>query len=105
MEEVAQRAVVEDHDLAKVWLDEAYILDVRVLALRAVVSVVARREELSLRLEPVYHRICVLLHRGCKDYELVPLRHLSSESAEAQADQEGRDILTLRRKSSQCGRL
>ena len=68
MEDVAHRAVVQDHDLAKIRLDLAQVFDVRTVAERAMLSIISPAEVLSLSFKPVDDRICVLLDRGGEDY-------------------------------------
>ena len=73
---VAHRAIVQDHDLAQVRLDLRQVLDVRAVAVRAVLPVVAAREVGALALEPVDDRVGVLLHRGGEDDEVEPFADL-----------------------------
>jgi hypothetical protein len=44
MEDVADRAVVDDHDLAEIRFDLREILDVSSIARRAMISIIASRE-------------------------------------------------------------
>lgn len=73
MEQIAQRAIVENHNLAKIRLHRTQVLDIRSLPICAVLTVVAGRKELALRLEPVNDGVRVLLD-GCGEYnQVVPL--------------------------------
>lgn len=76
VEHVAERAVVEDHDTAQVRLDGAQVLDKGAVPEGAVLPVVPAREVLAVRLQPVYDRVGVLLHRGREDDQVEPLAHL-----------------------------
>lgn len=105
---VAQRAIVQDHDLTQVRLNRTEVLDEGAVAEGAVLSVVPAGEELPVRLQPVDYGVGVFLYRGRKDDEVVPLADLRaqrSQSATAGQSQEEVHMLTLRKKSSQCGLL
>ena len=85
MKHIAQRAIIEDHDLAEVGLDGAEVLDERAVSEGAVLSVVPRREELALRLQPVDHGIRVLLHRRREHHQVEPLADLREKSIISQS--------------------
>jgi len=79
MENVRHGRVVKDHHAAKVRLDLRQVFDIRAVAVRAVLAVVAAGEVLALSLEPVDYRVCVLLHRSREDYEVVPFAYFAQE--------------------------
>ena len=64
MENIANGAVVKNHDLAKVGLYLSKILDVGPITERAVLPIISSREVLALYLQPVDNRIGILLDRG-----------------------------------------
>lgn len=79
VENVANGTVVENHHLAKVWLNSAKIFDVRSVAVCTVLAVVAGGEVFALEFKPIDDWIGVLLDRCCKDNEVVPFADLDSE--------------------------
>ena len=62
VEHVAQRTIVQNHDLAEVGFDRAQILDKGTVTECTMLPIKPPREELSFLLEPVDHRIGILLH-------------------------------------------
>lgn len=76
MEHVAQRAIVQNDNLAQIRLHRAQVLDERALSERAVLPVVACGKELPFRLEPVDDGVGVLLDRRREDHQVVPLAYL-----------------------------
>jgi hypothetical protein len=62
VEDVAQRAVVQNHDLAEIRLDLGEIFDVSPVAESAVLPIVSPHKVLALYLEPVDNRIGILLY-------------------------------------------
>ena len=62
MEHITQRAIVQDHDFAKIWLDGAQIFDEGTMTESAMLAVEPRGEEFALLLKPVNDRIGVLLN-------------------------------------------
>jgi hypothetical protein len=62
MENVAQRAVIKDHDLAEIRLDLGEIFDVGPVAEGAVLPIVSPHEVLALYFKPVDDRIGVFLY-------------------------------------------
>lgn len=79
MEYVAQRAVVQYHDLAQIWFHGAKVLDIRPIPEGTMLSVVARRKVLSLLLKPIDDGICVFLDRGRKDNKVIPFANFSQK--------------------------
>jgi hypothetical protein len=103
MEDVAQGAVIKNHDLAEVRLNLCKVLDVSPVANSAVLPVVSSCKVLALHLQPVDDGISVLLNR-CGEYnQIVPFADLVPESATRCQDSVG--LLTFFKKSSQYGRL
>ena len=100
---VAQRAVVQDHDLAQVGLDRTQVLDERPVSERTVLAVEPVGEVLSFRLEPVDHRVGILLHRRREDHQVEPLGYLIPRVSHGHSRQAS--CLTFCRNLSQCGRL
>ena len=78
VEQVAQRAVVEDHDLAQVRLYRAKVLYKGSVPERTMLPIETAREILSVALEPIDYGVGVLLDGGGKDHQVVPLAHLDS---------------------------
>lgn len=76
MENVAQRAVIKNHDFAEIRLDLSKILNVSPIAKGAVLAVVSSHEILALDLEPVDDWICIFLHRSGEYDEIVPFTDL-----------------------------
>lgn len=64
MKYVTLRSIINDHYISQVVLDLAKVLDVRAVAVRAMLPIVARGEVLLLHLEPVDDRVGVLRYRG-----------------------------------------
>lgn len=79
MENIAHRAIVQNHHFAQIWLDRAEVFDVRPVAQRAVLPVVTALKVLALLLEPVDHRVGVLLDTSREDDEFIPLADLAQE--------------------------
>lgn len=79
MEDIAHRAIVQNHHFAQIWLYRAEVFDVRPVAQRAVLPVVPALEVLALLLEPVDHRVGILLNTSCEDDEFIPLGNLAQE--------------------------
>jgi hypothetical protein len=77
VENIAQRAVVKNHDLAEIGLNLGKILDVSPVANSAVLSIVSACKVLALHLEPVDDGICVLLYRSGEYNQVVPFTDLS----------------------------
>jgi len=96
VEDITHRAVIQDHDSAEVWLDLAKILDVCAVPERTVLTIVPSTEVGPFSLQPVDHRISILLNRRRENDEIVPLRHLSMISLVFRTHKEP---LTLRRNS------
>lgn len=61
VEYVADRTVIEDHDLGQIRLNTAQILDVCAVSKGAMLSVVPAYKVLALLLQPVDDRIRILL--------------------------------------------
>ena len=102
MKDVAHWAVVQNHDLAEVWLDLAEVLDVRSITERTVLTIIPSAKILALTLKPIDDGIRVLLDRSGEDYEIVPFAHLINRQRQKttfgiRAVAENR--LTFRRKS------
>jgi hypothetical protein len=66
MEDITQRAIIKDHDLTQVGLYRAQILDICPISECAMLPVVPPRKVLSLLLQPINDRICILLDRSSK---------------------------------------
>lgn len=77
MENVAQGAVIKNHDLAEIRLNLSKILDVSPVANSAVLSIVSARKVLALHLQPVDDGICILLYRSGEYNQVVPFTDLS----------------------------
>lgn len=77
MEHVAERAIVQDHDLTQIRLDGTQVLDKGSVSKGTVLPVVPCREELPLRFQPVDHWISIFLNRGREHYEIEPLADLA----------------------------
>lgn len=73
---VAHGAVVNYHDLAQIGLHLAQIFNVSIISECTMLPIVSADEVLALQLQPIYNRIGVLLHRGGKDYEVIPFADL-----------------------------
>jgi hypothetical protein len=76
MEDVAQGAIVKNHDLAQIRLNLSKILDVSPVANSAVLAVVSPSEILALHLQPVDDRIGVFLNRSGEYNQVVPFTDL-----------------------------
>ena len=119
MEHVAQRTIVQNHDLAQVWFYRAQILDERPVPERAVLPVVPRRKVLAVHLEPVDDGVGVFLHGGGEDDKIVPFAYLYMRQLGQQKSCKPLSSVTplkvvelgicgrctFFRNSSQCGRL
>ena len=110
MEHVAERAIVQDHDLTQIRLDSTQVLDKGAVPECTVLPVVPCREELPLRFQPIDHRIGIFLNRGREYYEIEPLADLVCcvsilLPCSGRVTTDSGLSLTRRRKSSQCGRL
>jgi hypothetical protein len=103
MEDIAQGAIVKNHDLTQVRLNLSKILDVSPVANSAMLAVVSPSEILALHLQPVDNRIGVLLNRSGEYDQVVPFTDLSALSVRRREHQAGRH--TFFKKSSQYGRL
>jgi hypothetical protein len=103
MKNVAQGAVIKNHDLAQIRLHLGKVLDVSSVTNRAVLSVVSSCEILALHLEPVDNRIGVLLYRGGEDDQVVPFTNLIATLVRSWQHKAG--LHTFFKKSSQYGRL
>lgn len=79
MEDIAHRTVVQDHHLAQIGFHGAQVFDVRAIAERAVLPVVAGLEVLPLLLEPVDHGVRVLLNTRRENNKFIPLADLAQE--------------------------
>lgn len=77
VEHVAERTVVKNHDLAKIRLDRAEILDECSMAECTMLAVVSPGEVFSFRLQKVNDRVGIFLDRSSKDNEVVPFGHLA----------------------------
>ena len=77
MENVAQGAVVKNHDLAEIGLNLSKVLDVSPVTNSAVLSIVSACKVLALHLEPVNDGICVLLNRRGEYDQILPFTDLS----------------------------
>lgn len=64
MEDVAQGAVIQNHDFTKIRFNLCEILDISPIAKRAVLSVISSCKIFALDFQPVDDGIGVLLHRG-----------------------------------------
>ena len=62
VQNVAHGAVVQDHDLAQVWLYLAEILDVCAVPKGAMLTVVPRAEVLAFLLKVIDDWVCVFLY-------------------------------------------
>jgi hypothetical protein len=78
MEDVAQGAVIKNHDLAEIRLDLSEIFDVSPVPEGAVLPVVSPHEVLALYLEPVDNRIGVFLYGCGEDDEIIPFTNLEA---------------------------
>jgi hypothetical protein len=78
MEDVAQGAVIKDHDLAEIRLDLSEIFDISPVAEGAVLPIVSPHEVLALYLEPVDDRIGVFLHGCGEDDKIIPFTNLGT---------------------------
>lgn len=76
---IAQRAVVQYHNLAQVWLDRAKIFDVGSIPVSAMLPVMSPRKVLSLLLQPIDNRVRVFLYRSCKNNKIIPFTHISKK--------------------------
>lgn len=103
MENVAQGAIIKNHDFAEIGLDLSKVLDISPVANSAVLSIVPACKILALHLQPVDDGICVLLYRGGEYDQIVPLTNLVVSLVWHQACLAG--VRTFFRKSSQYGRL
>lgn len=78
MEHVAERAIVQDHDLTQVGLDSTQILDEGAVPECTVLPVVPCREEFPFRFQPVDYWVSIFLNRGREYNEVEPLADLIS---------------------------
>lgn len=62
VQNVAHGAVVQDHDLAQIWLDLAKILDVCTVPKSAMLTVISRAEVLPFLLKVIDDWVCVFLY-------------------------------------------
>jgi hypothetical protein len=81
MENVAQGAVIKNHDFAEVRLNLSKILDVSPVTEGAVLPIVPSHEVLALDLKPIDDRIGILLYRSSEDDEIIPFTNLARGSA------------------------
>jgi hypothetical protein len=77
MKHVTHGTVVKYHYLTQIWLNSAQIFDISAVPESAMLSVVPLGKILLLLFEIIDDRIGVLLHRRCKDHQLVPFTYLS----------------------------
>lgn len=61
MEDITHRTVVQDHDLAEVWLDVTQVFDIGTIAECAMLSIVSPAKVLAFTLEPIDDWISILL--------------------------------------------
>jgi hypothetical protein len=76
MKNIAQGAVIKNHDLAEIGLNLSKVLDVSPVANSAVLPIISACKVLALHLQPVDDGICVLLYRGSKYNQVVPFTNL-----------------------------
>ena len=76
MKHVAQRTVVQNHNLAKVWFNRTQIFDEGTVAECTMLTVISTRKELALLLQPVNDRIGVFLDRSSENNEVIPFADL-----------------------------
>lgn len=75
MEQIAQWAIVQNHDLAQIRLNRTQVFDIRSLSICAVLSIVSCREKLPFGLKPVDYRVGILLNRSSKNNQVEPLAY------------------------------
>ena len=76
MKHVAQRTVVQNHNLAKVWFNRAQIFDEGAVPECTMLTVISTRKEFALLLQPVNDRIGVFLDRSSENNEVIPFADL-----------------------------
>ena len=76
VEDVAHRAVINDHDFAKVRLHLGKVLDISSVSEGTMLPVIAACEVLAFRLEPVNDWVSILLHAGRECDQIIPLGDL-----------------------------
>ena len=79
MEDIAHRAIINDHHLAQVRLHLSDIFDINPIAICTVLPIIPPGEVLPLLLQPVDDRIRILLDRCCEDNQVIPIRHFTKE--------------------------
>lgn len=79
MKNIAQRAIIQYHNLTQIRLHRAQILDIRPIPERTMLPVIPARKILPLLLQPVDDRVCIFLHRGREDDEVIPFADLAQE--------------------------
>lgn len=79
MENITHRRVIQNHHFAQIRLHLSQVFDICAIPERAVLAVVAAGKVLSFSFQPIDDRVCVLLHRSCEDYQVVPFAHFPQE--------------------------
>jgi len=67
VEHIARWGVINDHDLREIRLYGSQVFNVRSASICTVLAVISLTEILAVLLQPVYHGICIFLHR-CGKY-------------------------------------